>query len=156
MEGRVRDEVWNTYYIMNKILLTHLQCIFIVIYLRGSVGLSAVAPGRQGATLSQTLGRITGHWLLLLLVGGVVVVVTAVSLVVHHLTLVVSHVAEGRVLHRGGISQSSAVKRRVALWTEGLLSCAVMWPLNTGVRVMLKGDETVCLFVFERGSVMKN
>lgn len=107
--------------------------VSIAIYLRGSVGLSAVAPGRQGAALSQTLGRIAGHWLLLLLVGGVVVVVTAVSLVVHHLTLVVSHVAEGRVLHRGGISQSSAVKRRVALWRESLLSCVKIWPRNTGV-----------------------
>lgn len=123
-----------------------------MIYLRGSIGLSAVAPGRQRATLSQTLGRITGHWLLLLLVGGVVVVVTAVSLVVHHLTLAFRHVAEGRVLHGGGVGKSPAVERRVSLWrgefTESCKLSIRAWPLNKGLRVMLKGDRT--LFIVEK------
>lgn len=108
----------TNYYVIKKIntAQTHFRDGSIAIYLRGSISLSAVAPGRQGAALSQTLGRITGHRLLLLLVRGVVVVVAAVSLVVHHLALAVCHVAEGRVLHGGGIGKSSTVKRRVGLW----------------------------------------
>lgn len=84
-------------------------------YLRRSVGLSAVAPGRQGAALSQALGWITNHGLLLFLVGGIVVIIATVPLVVQHLTLAVGHVGESRVIHGGGVGKSPAVKRGVRL-----------------------------------------
>lgn len=83
------------------------------VYLRCSICLRTVASGRQGAALSQALGRIANHWLLLFLVGGIVVVVATVSLVVHHLT--VGHVGESRVLHGGGVGQSPTIMRGVRL-----------------------------------------
>lgn len=84
-------------------------------YLRCSVGLSAVASSRQGASLSQTFGWITTHGLFLFLVRCIVVVIASVSLVVQHLTLAVGHVAQSGVLHGSGIGQGSAIKRRVSL-----------------------------------------
>lgn len=86
-------------------------------YLRCSVGFGAVASGRQGAALSQTFGRITNHWLLLLLVGGVVVIVATISLIMQHLALAISHYGEGGVLHGGGVGHSPAVERGVRLRT---------------------------------------
>lgn len=83
-------------------------------YLRCSIGLGAVTSGRKGAPLSQALGRITNHWLLLLLVSGIVVVITTVSLIVHHLTLVVSHISHSGVLHGGGVD-SPPIKRGIRL-----------------------------------------
>lgn len=84
-------------------------------YLRCSVGLSTVAPGRQGAALSQTLGWITNHRLFLFLVRGIVIIIATVSLIVHHLALAVSHIGESRVLHGGGIGKSPTIKRGVHL-----------------------------------------
>lgn len=86
-----------------------------LLYLRRSVGLGAVAPGRQGAALSQALGWVADHGLLLFLVGGIVVIVATVPLVVHHLTLAVGHVGEGRVLHGRGVGKSPTVKRGLRL-----------------------------------------
>lgn len=83
-------------------------------YLRCSVGLGAITSGRQGTPLSQALGWITNHGLLLLLVSGVVVVITTVSLVVQHLTLVVGHITHRGVLHGGGVD-SPAIKRGIRL-----------------------------------------
>lgn len=85
------------------------------IYLRCSIGLSTVAPGRQGAALSQTLGRITNHGFLLLLVGGIVILIATVSLVVQHLALAVGHVGKSRMLHGGGVGKSPTIKRGVRL-----------------------------------------
>ncbi len=94
----------------------HRQLRLQTLYLRCSVGLSTVAPGRQGATLSQALGWVTNHWLLLFLVGGIIVIVATVPLVVHHLALAVGHVGDSRVLHGVGVHKSpTTVKRGVRL-----------------------------------------
>lgn len=94
----------------------------VTVYLRGSICLSTVAPGGQRAALSQALGRITNHGLLLFLVGGIIVIVATVSLVVHHLALAVGHVGESRVLHGGGVGQSPTVKRGVCLSAKRVYS----------------------------------
>lgn len=97
------------------------------IYLRCSVGLSTVAPGRQGAPLSQALGWIANHGLLLFLVCGIVVIIATVSLVVHHLALVVGHVGESRVLHWGGVGQSPTIKRGVRLRRGGFTTITELY-----------------------------
>lgn len=74
-----------------RILIRHLW----LDYLRCSISFSAVASGRQGAALSQTLSWITNHWLLLLLVGRIVIIIATISLVMQHLALAIYHTGEG-------------------------------------------------------------